>query len=133
MKHCRYLLADGSILEVMEGPDHWTPHDVEGTAILSGVEVNPHRHRIDLQTQEPVDYVPPDPQDGSVWDETQWRWVSLAEQNRFTQAAIEDLESKQLRAMREHALNKPGAQARLQQIDNQIAALRQQLKKAPGG
>lgn len=44
-----------------------------------------------------------------------------------TYRAIRELEVKSQRALREHALGDPNALARLQAIDDQIAALRKQL------
>lgn len=47
--------------------------------------------------------------------------------NDILKSKILALESTQHRAIREAALNMPGAVARLQALDNQIAALRAQL------
>ncbi len=87
------------------------------------------RQCIDLATGEPAAYRPPDPGRGAEWSEAEWRWVPLYELNAPLLAAIRVLEDKQPRALREFVLGQPGAAERLQALDDQIAALRSQLKR----
>lgn len=136
MKFLRYSLTDGSIIERIDGPDGWTPMEVDGTGLVEG-HADPVRHRIDLDTKQPVPYTPPDPQDGSVWNEAQHRWVPLEEQNFTRRLLIEDAERKQHRALRELVLElakkaagvDPQAVSRVQEIDDLVVQERNRLKK----
>lgn len=77
-----------------------------------------------------IDYQPPAPSPDYEWNDTdkRWRLSAAAEQRNGrrsrAQAEIDALEARQPRALREAALNLPGARERLQAIEDQIIALR---------
>lgn len=81
-----------------------------------------------------VDYRPPAPDDDHEWHEAARAWrlkgsVAAAREATATALArVRELEGRQARAVREAALNLPAAVARLQAIDDEIAALRSQLQ-----
>lgn len=89
--------------------------------------------RVDVETGEVVDYQPPQPSLSHEWDATtrRWRLTDAAKQAELrravAQARINQIESKQMRALREMALGKEGAAARLARMDDEIAALRPDL------
>ncbi len=125
-----YDLATGRLLA------HVTSNSAEalaaqlqpGQALYDGV-LDLKRQAIDPATGTPAEFRPADPADGSVWSEDEWRWIPLAEQNAPVLRAIEALEARQPRVLRELALGQPGAAERLQAIEDQITALRAQLKR----
>lgn len=89
--------------------------------------------RVDPETGAPVDYQPPQPSLNHEWDAParRWRLTDTAKQAELRRAAaqarIQQIESKQMRALREMALGKEGAAARLARMDDEIAALRPDL------
>lgn len=99
-----------------------------------------HRNqRIDVQSGIAVDYKPPAPSDDHEWNADAKRWnlnaatVNRIASDRTARARITHLETNvQPRAIRESALNRPGAGKRLQDIDDEIAELRKQLDKGEG-
>lgn len=84
--------------------------------------------RIDLATGQPVHFAPPSPP-GMQWDAASGMHVPTEQERarRETMRQIAQLETRQARALREAALGQPGAAARLQAIDDEIATLRGQL------
>lgn len=90
-------------------------------------------YRVDVATGELIDWQPPQPSSDHEWNAKarRWRLNAAAEARegarRSALAQIAMLEASQHRAIREAALGKTGAGARLQAIDDQIAKLRQQL------
>ena len=97
--------------------------------------------RVDVATGEVIDYQPPAPSADHEWRESvndgRPRWVKTAEvvqrerADRIARARIAELEAAQPRAIREHALGDESATARLQAIDQEIAALRGDLIRKP--
>lgn len=91
--------------------------------------------RLDLTTGEVIDYQPPAPSADHEWNKATLRWqlsavaraVQLAD--AAARATIAAAESAQARAMRELLLGDQSARARLQALDDDIAAARKQLKK----
>lgn len=94
--------------------------------------------RVDLVTGEVIDWQPPQPSPDYEWDADSRRWRLLAEvaereANRAAAlTAIQSLEAKQPRAMRELALGYDGAKQRLQTIDDAILAHRATLSEQTG-
>jgi hypothetical protein len=88
---------------------------------------------VDIATGQVIDYQPPQPSADFEWNATTKRWQLSAavaakrQASTAALAAIESLESKGIRAMRELTLGMPGAQDRVAAIDAQISALRQQI------
>jgi hypothetical protein len=81
-----------------------------------------------------IDYQPPAPSADHEWNPDTKRWqlsasVQAEQQGRaLVLQQIAALESKGIRAMRELALDQPGAKERVAAIDSQIAALRASLQ-----
>lgn len=75
---------------------------------------------------------PPPVESGATWNEGEWRWITKTEKNFPIQLQIDALEKKQFRSMRELLIGRGGAAAdlrqRLQDIDDQITALRAQME-----
>lgn len=90
--------------------------------------------KVDTATGAVVDYQPPQPTADHEWnaDEKRWNLTQDALTRRHLHAMAVDgiltLENKQLRAMREYMLGDTTAVRRLKDIDDQIAALRKDLK-----
>ena len=89
--------------------------------------------KVNLDTGELEDYVPPAPDEHHAWNEEQKRWVlkPAVQEARAKRVQaltqIAQLEARQPRALREMALGHEGATQRLQAIEDQIASLRQLL------
>lgn len=89
--------------------------------------------RVELTTGFVVDFQPPAPDADHDWDARTRRWIlkaAIAARNiRHEQALgrIAILEGSQARALREAALDQPGAKERLANIDREIATLRAML------
>lgn len=86
------------------------------------------QHRIDIDTGEIVSHLPPKPSDDHEWDGRQWVLTHAAAVRKHeiatAQSQIDALEAKQNRAIREALLGNAEAQARIADIDQQIATLR---------
>jgi hypothetical protein len=88
---------------------------------------------VDVTTGQVIAYQPPQPTPDYEWNATDLRWrltaaVAAKQQaSAAALAAIETLEGKGIRAMRELALGMAGAQERVAAIDAQIATLRENL------
>lgn len=100
---------------------------------IEGDHYDPLTQRVDIATGKVIDHLPPQPSADHEWSAISRRWQLrpevTARQQARTQALarITQLELKALRALREHALGKPGAQERLKAIDTEITALRDVL------
>lgn len=86
------------------------------------------RHRLDLVTGKVIDYQPACPSAEHVWDETHKHWklndAAMAREDRRKTAlnARATLEAQSPKLLREAQLGRPGAQARLEQLDKDIQA-----------
>jgi hypothetical protein len=91
--------------------------------------------RVDLATGEVIEYQPDRPDEYHEWDEKIKRWRKRVDvQQREAakaraQTKINEIEIKQLRSMRELALDpaNSAAKARLEQLETQVAELRKDL------
>jgi hypothetical protein len=104
----------------------------EGCAALEG-EYDSLSQRVDLTTGAVVDYQPPQPDDDHEWNAERRRWVKKADvvareaRERRTRALVDAIETGSARAIREAlllVLPEGPEKARLQKIDDEIAALR---------
>jgi hypothetical protein len=108
-----------------------------GAMVVAEALQYPHAKR--LVAGSLVDYQPPAPDADHEWLDDVKRWRikpdALARKNAREDAKtqIEALERQQARAIREHAINRGGTPAqlkkRLEDIDDQITALRAQLNE----
>lgn len=131
-----YDLATGAIVACV------TAERGRGAVAPPGCGVVQGRHdgrcrRVNLQTGEVEAFQPEKPDDDHEWDAATEEW-KLPQSVVFRRAAIAsahrqiaDLEARQARAIREHAIGRGGTPAqlkkRLEDIDDQITALRAQL------
>ena len=89
--------------------------------------------QVDISTGAVIDYQPPAPDANHEWNSAARRWQLTAavqaaiDQRARASARIAQLEVSQHRAVRDAALGFAGAIARLQSIDDEIAALRSDL------
>lgn len=89
--------------------------------------------RVDLDSGEVVDYIPPQPSDDHEWNNETKRWVLSAKaqlavsKDRQARAEIERLEQQSMRSIREQALGDESAKARIEAIDAQIVELRKDV------
>lgn len=101
---------------------------------LEGDHYDPLTQRFDIATGRVVDHLPPQPSPDHEWNPHSRRWqlrpeVTAKQKARDSALArITELELKALRALREHALGKPGAQERLRSIDGEIGKLRETIQ-----
>jgi hypothetical protein len=108
----------------------------DGCGSIEGI-YDTEAQRVDMASGLVIDYQPPQPTLDHEWNVLAKRWrltpaKQLARDASVTaQGRIEALERGALRTLREVALGKPGATARLQAIDDQIAALRVDLVPGP--
>lgn len=118
------MLSDWSSLDVNTPADHVV---IEGWFDCLS-------QRVDVATGAIVDYQPPAPSDQHEWNAVSRRWqLNAAAQDkanraRFARGRIARLENDMLRPLREKALQLPGADERLQAIDDEIKALRADLQ-----
>jgi hypothetical protein len=92
--------------------------------------------RFDEETQQVVDYVPPQPDADHEWNASTRRWQKRSDaierdhRRALALARIRELELRQLRPMRELAADPHDdrAQGILAEIDGEIAQLRAQLQ-----
>ena len=119
------MVSDPSMIPLNTPPDH---------IAIEGDHYDPLTQRVDVATGKVVDHIPPQPSADHEWNSISRRWQlrpEITAKQQARQAAlgrITELELKALRALREHALGKPGAHARLAAIDTEISALREALK-----
>ncbi len=91
------------------------------------------RRRVNPDTGQVEAWQPPPPDANHVWNADLERWelpasvVARRSERGAVMLQINQLESRQPRALRELALGLPGALERLRDIDNQIIALRANL------
>jgi hypothetical protein len=136
-----YDVASGALVgRTFHGPLAYLAQNTPpGCAAVEGV----HDHlsqRVDLASGAVVDWQPPAPADTEFFTHA-WvarRWVALptpAERRRVDRQRLAEriaaVEAGQARALREAVLQTdPGAVARLQAIEQQIAALRAEMAEA---
>jgi hypothetical protein len=122
-----YDETTGEILRTGDVPDALIDLQAgAGERVYRG-RVDAQRSRIDTDTREPVEYIPPQPEVGATWDAQRWQWVTRANRNEPIISRIAALESRQARAVREAVLT--GNKAALQQIEAQIEVLRNTLER----
>lgn len=118
------MVADPALIALNTPPDH---------IAIEGDHYDPLTQRVDVDTGKVIDHLPPKPSDEHEWSGISRRWQLrpevTAKQKAKAQALgrITELELKALRALREHALGKPGAHERLAAIDREITQLRDVL------
>jgi hypothetical protein len=111
--------------------EHLSANTPEGCAAMEG-QFDPLSQRVDLETGQVVDYVPPAPDGDHEWDAQTKRWHKRADvRARELQRAraleqIAELEGRASRPMRELWINpaNEAARRRLAEIEAQIAGLR---------
>ena len=119
------MVSDPAMIPLNTPPDH---------IAIEGDHYDPLTQRVDVATGRVVDHIPPQPSEDHEWNSISRRWQLRPEITAKQQARkaalgrITELELKALRALREHALGKPGAHERLAAIDTEISALREALK-----
>jgi len=119
------MVSDAALIPLNTPPDH---------IAIEGDHYDPLTQRVDVGSGKVIDHLPPKPSDDHEWSSISRRWQLrpevTAKQKAKAQALgrITELELKALRALREHALGKPGAHERLAAIDTEITQLRDLLK-----
>jgi len=119
------MVSDPAMVPLNTPPDH---------IAIEGDHYDPLTQRVDVATGKVVDHIPPQPSEDHEWNSISRQWQLRPEITAKQQARkaalgrITELELKALRALREHALGKPGAHERLTAIDTEISALREALK-----
>jgi hypothetical protein len=119
------MVSDPSMIPLNTPPDH---------IAIEGDHYDPMTQRVDVATGQVVDHIPPQPSEDHEWNSISRCWQLRPEVTARHQARkaalrrITELELKALRALREHALGKPGAHDRLAAIDTEIAELRELLR-----
>jgi hypothetical protein len=118
------MVSDPAMIALNTPPDH---------VVMEGDHYDPLTQRVDVTTGKVIDHLPPPPTPDHVWSAITRQWQlrpEVAAKQKARQKAlnrITELETKALRALREHALGRPGAQERLRSIDTEISALRGDL------
>jgi hypothetical protein len=119
------MVSDPALIPLNTPPDH---------IAIEGDHYDPLTQRVDVATGKVIDHIPPPPSAEHEWNSISRRWqlkpeVTARQKARESALArITALELKALRALREHALGKPGAHERLSSIDNEISQLRDVLR-----
>jgi hypothetical protein len=119
------MVSDPAMIPLNTPPEH---------IAIEGDHYDPMTQRVDVGTGRVIDHIPPQPSGDHEWSAITRRWQLRPEVTARMQARnaalgrITELELKALRALREHALSKPGAHERLAAIDTEISALRELLK-----
>jgi hypothetical protein len=119
------MVSDPAMIPLNTPPDH---------IAIDGDHYDHLTQRVDVATGKVVDHIPPQPSDDHEWNAISRKWqikpeITARQQARkLALARITELELKALRALREHALGKPGAQERLGAIDTEISQLRDILR-----
>jgi hypothetical protein len=131
-----YDAATGRLLRVVRGQDiDADSQALAGEAVYDGA-LPLQGCRIDLATGQPEYFTPPAPDADHVWNAERGAFLISAagERRREARSRIEALEKQQARALREHAIGRGGTPAelrkRLEDIDDQITALRAQLNQS---
>jgi hypothetical protein len=115
------MVSDPAMIPLNTPPDH---------IAIEGDHYDHQTQRVDVNTGKVIDHIPPKPSDDHEWNGISRRWelrpeITAKQQARKAALArITELELKALRALREHALGKPGAHDRLTSIDSEITQLR---------
>jgi hypothetical protein len=130
-----YERATGRLLRVLRGDgfEHNSQAN-SGEAIYEGA-LPLQGCRIDPATGQPEYFVPPAPDSDHSWNAEAATFIvsEVGEKRRTARSRIEALEKQQSRAIREQAIGRGGTPAqlkkRLEDIDDQIAALRAQLNE----
>lgn len=131
-----FRVSDGTVLPgVFSGPERFlkanTPPDCEA---IKGAH-DPKNRRVNLKTRDVEPYQPSAPDEDHEWNADLELWVlnpdvvAIRSRKAAALARIQDLESKQLRAVRELSLDATDAiaQKKLRDIDDEIALLRKDL------
>lgn len=138
MKHWHFYDPESGLFSTAtfssNDPDMLDANTPSGMHALEG-EFDFLSQRVNPETGEVIDYQPPQPSEEHEWNADIKRWVlksSIIARNQRRVAAkssIEQLEAKQMRAMRELALdpNNEPAKNRIAAIDAEIADLRKDL------
>jgi hypothetical protein len=119
------MVSDPALIPLNTPPDH---------IAIDGDHYDHLTQRVDVATGKIIDHIPPPPSPDYEWNSISRRWVIKAEITARTHARnaalgrITELELKALRALREHALGRDGAQERLSAIDAEITQLRELLR-----
>ncbi len=119
------MVSDPEMITQNTPPDH---------VAIEGDHFDPTTQKVDVATGQVVDQLPPQPSADHEWSAASRRWQirpEVAARNKAREQAlnrITELELKALRALREHALGKAGAQERLRAIDGEISSLREVLQ-----
>lgn len=119
------MVSDPAMIPLNTPPDH---------IAIDGDHYDYQTQRVDVATGKVIDNIPPKPSEDHEWSTGARRWQIKPEITAKQQARnaalgrITELELKALRALREHALGKPGATERLAAIDTEISQLRGQLR-----
>jgi hypothetical protein len=119
------MVSDPAMIPLNTPPDH---------IAIDGDHYDALTQRVDVATGKVIDHIPPQPSDDHEWNAIARRWlikpeITARQQARKTALGrITELELKALRALREHALGKPGAHERLTAIDAEISELRDVLR-----
>jgi hypothetical protein len=121
-----YEAASGRVLRRVDGE---APRLAEGEAAYAGA-LPLFGCRINPANGAPEFFEPPSAGPDLAWNALEHKFepTAAAVRRAMVVAQIADLEARQARAIREAALDQPGARARLQDIDNQIAQLRKDLQ-----
>lgn len=124
------LFIDGTFSGPRSAIEENTP---EGCEAIEAT-VDPLSHRVDLQTKEIVDYIPPRPSADHEWNPTTKRWVlkpEVVERIAAREAALREIrrleQEEQPRPVRETLLGIPGGIDRLVIIQEKIEKLRDSL------
>lgn len=135
-----YSLSTGEFGRVLSCPGKALERNVPAGQAYKLGRFDKFSQRVDLETGEVVDYQPPSPGVDYEWRQNvadgRPRWVktdAAAARDSAHSAAInriDELERRQLRAMRELALGQSDAQPRLKAIDDEITSLRADLKQS---
>ena len=115
----RHFSGDAAFLAVNTPP---------GFVAVPGI-IDPATKKADPATGIITDYRPSAPGPYYTWNDAQRRWIDTGAENLLAlKEKIRLIErEEQARALREHALNLPGATARLQAFDDKIAAFRAEI------
>lgn len=119
------MVSDASMIPLNTPPDH---------VAIDGDHYDPLTQRVDVKTGKVIDHLPPKPSDDYEWSSISRSWqlrpeiVAREKARAAALGRITELELKALRALREHALGKSGAQERLKAIDTEISELRTVLQ-----
>ncbi len=130
MKFTIYEIGSGRIVKHFMGTLSQLEANVpDGCSAVPGSH-DPRSQKIDHESREPYDWIPPQPSPRHEWsaEQRRWRLSAVAQTQDSALDEIRRLEdSVQPRALREAALGSEEGRARLQAVEDRIAELRVQL------